>query len=499
MKWQVTPHYDTDVLVIGGGPAGASCAYHLAAQGLKVQILDYQSFPRDKVCGDFVGPVALQELIGMGIHEYEEYAQTYAINKAALYLDGQPMITRPIPQMPGIPDHGRVIPRITLDNWILKAAVQKGATLTTGARLQDYKVFNNGVLATYKQGKHVRSIFARLIVGADGSSSTVARILTGSKPQSEDRILAVRAYYKNVRCVPGQAELYFTSSSFPGYYWFFPTGPDTANVGIGMVQENFPRQDTNLKQLLEELIANDQALKEKIGDGELVDKIAGWPLATYNIAHPKVADRLVLTGDAAGLINALNGEGIQYALLSGRWAAEAISECFRQQQFDAAALMPYKNKIMSDLHFDMTLSNIVIQFIRNRQFNPFWLKLLEIMVQRAKKDEVYADIAGGILAGLKPANEAISVSFIGKSIGQGAQTLYQDAWREVAEGPANLTRLAFRSMLFGMQTASYLLQHPSDYINWGKGIVQHSVSLAGQIWKEKVGNNSTVDHKMTDQ
>jgi len=485
MKWQVIPHYDTDVLIIGAGPAGASCAYHLAAQGIKVHLLDYQSFPRDKVCGDFVGPVAIQELIGMGIHRYEEYEQTYAIDKAALYLDGELMITRPIPQVPGVPNHGRVIPRMILDNWIVEAAVKKGAILSTGARLQDYQVFENGVLATYKQGKNQHNIFARMIVGADGSSSTVARILTGSKPQAEDRILAVRAYYKNVRCVPRQAELYFTSSSFPGYYWFFPTGPDTANVGIGMVQENFPQQDTNLKQLLEDLIANDPALKEKIGAGEPIDKIAGWPLATYNIAHPKVADRLVLTGDAAGLINALNGEGIQYALLSGRWAAETISECFRLQKFDAAALMSYKEKIMSDLHFDMTLSNTVIQFIRNRQFNPFWLKLLEIMVQRAKKDEVYADIAGGILAGLKPANEAISVSFISKSIGQGAQTLYQDVRREVAGGPVNVTMLALKSMLFGMQTASYLMQHPSDYINWGKGIIQHSVSLAGQILKVK--------------
>ncbi len=140
-----------------------------------------------------------------------------------------------------------------------------------------------------------------MIVGADGSSSTVARILTGSKPQAEDRILAVRAYYRNVKCVADQAELYFTSRSFPGYYWFFPTGPDTANVGIGMVQENFPQQEVNLKQLLMlELIENDPALKAKIGDGELEDKVAGWPLATYNPSHPKTADRLVLVGDAGG-------------------------------------------------------------------------------------------------------------------------------------------------------------------------------------------------------
>jgi geranylgeranyl reductase family protein len=479
MKWHVTPQYDTDVLVIGGGPAGASCAYHLAAQGIKVTILDYQPFPRDKVCGDFVGPVAIRELAGMGIDQYEAFRKTNVITQAALYLDGKAMITKNIPKVNGIPDHGRVVPRLELDDWILQAALKKGAKLVTG-RLQDYQVFSNGVLAHHKKG----SLFARMIVGADGSSSTVARILTGSKPQAEDRILAVRAYYRNVKCVADQAELYFTSRSFPGYYWFFPTGPDTANVGIGMVQENFPQQEVNLKQLLLELIENDPALKAKIGDGELEDKVAGWPLATYNPSHPKTADRLVLVGDAAGLINALNGEGIQYATLSGRWAAEAIAECFRQQQFHEAALAPYKKRIVEELGFDMSLSNTLIQFIRNRNLNPLWLKLLDIIVQKARKDDEYADIAGGILAGLKPANEAMSASFIGKSITQGVHTLAADAFREAAKGPGSITRLAWGGMVFGMQTAGDVMQHPKDYISWGKGILSNSFQLAGHVWKD---------------
>lgn len=478
MKLHVTPQYDTDVLIAGGGPAGASCAYHLAAQGIRVTLLDYQQFPRDKVCGDFVGPVAIRELEGMGIHRHAHFRKTNVITQAALYLDGRPMITKNIPLVQGIPDHGRVIPRMELDHWILEAALQKGAKLLP-ARLTDYQVFSNGVLAQHKKG----ALFAKMIVGADGSSSTVARILTGSKPAPEDRILAVRAYYKNVKCIAGQAELYFTSQSFPGYYWFFPTGPDTANVGVGMVQENFPQQDVNLKQLLLELIEKDPALKAKIGNGEMEDKVAGWPLATYNPLHPKIADRLVLVGDAAGLINALNGEGIQYATLSGRWAAEAITECFRQQQFSEAALAPYKKKIVEELGFDMSLSNTLIQFIRNRNLNPLWLKLLDIIVQKARQDDAYADVAGGILAGLKPANEAMSVSFISKSIMQGAQTLATDAFREASKGPANLTRLAWGGMLFGVQTAGDVMQHPGNYVSWGKGILSNSFQLAGHVLK----------------
>ncbi|MFN2458143.1 MAG: NAD(P)/FAD-dependent oxidoreductase [Chitinophagaceae bacterium] len=484
MKLHVENKYDCDVLIVGAGPAGAACGYHLASAGLKVFLLDYQSFPRDKVCGDFVGPVAIKELNLMGINALTDFTKTNTINQAALFVDGKLCITKDLPVVEGLPDHGRVIPRMILDNWIVRAAVRAGVILIENCRCNDFKTFTNGIMAICKIGKQQTTYYAKLLVGADGSSSTISRIVTGEKPKSEDRIVAVRAYYENIHCISNQAELYFTSKSFPGYYWLFPTGSTTANIGVGMVLENFPKEETNLKDLLLELIEKDTSLGTKIGNGRLADKVVGWPLSTYNPDMKNVAERVVLIGDAAGLINSLNGEGIQYAMLSGRWASETITSCLKQEKFDVTSLSAYSKKIKSEVGYDMALANTVIQFIRNRTLNQVWLKLLAVIVDRAKYDKTYADIAGGILAGLVPANKAITFSFLSKTALQALHTTTFETIKSFTKGPAHLTRLFFDASRAGLHISSDMLTNYKDYIKWGKGIFTTSAHLSGHVIKD---------------
>ena len=114
---RLTPDLDFDVISAGGGPAGASAAARLAGAGLRVAILDRQAFPRDKVCGDFVGPAALIELGALGVTGQDAYARSNIIRQAAVHLDGEVLIRRPIPEVAGLPAYGRCIPRLTLDAW----------------------------------------------------------------------------------------------------------------------------------------------------------------------------------------------------------------------------------------------------------------------------------------------------------------------------------------------------------------------------------------------
>ena len=144
-------------------------------------------------------------------------------------------------------------------------------------------------------------------------------------------MLAVRAYYDNVEGPYQRADVYYSSNSFPGYYWFFPTGKTTANVGIGIVKETFPSNEMHLQELLKDTIAKDPALRHRVGKAVLRGKIVGWPLSTFDPNMQITADRVLLTGDAAGLINSLNGEGIQTALSSGRWAAETLINCLTKK------------------------------------------------------------------------------------------------------------------------------------------------------------------------
>lgn len=469
--------YEGEVLIVGGGPAGSVCAYHLAKAGKKVILIDKENFPRNKICGDFVSPVGLNELKKMGIWELPNFEKTNVITGATVYLDGVPLLTKELPSIEGLLNYGRVIPRFILDNWLIEAAKKEGVKVITPCKFENYIVADDYVKIECSQEGEKIQITTKIVIGADGSCSRVARILNGKKPNPENQIVAVRAYFEDLNCVSQKAELFFTSKSFPGYFWFFPTGPTTANVGIGMMLENFPKKKINLKNLLLEMIENDESFKAKIGKGKISDKIVGFPLSIYNSKAKICNDRVLLIGDAAGFVNSINGEGMQYAMLSGRWAAECIINCFSTNDFSTKSLKKFETKVKNEIGYDMTLSNVVMQFIRNRNFNPLWMKLFEIMVIQAKKDEKYANIAGGILSGMVHVNEAISFYFIRKSIYRGIVMPFQES-----EG---IFRSIKNTFVFAATTFIQAFNQKVDYWNWIKEIFGSGYLLIKQYCRPK--------------
>ena len=180
-------------------------------------------------------------------------------------------------------------------------------------------------------------------------------------------IFAIRAYYQGVRGPSDRADLYFSSDTFPGYYWLFPTGRTAANVGIGMLSDTLPPSEMHLRETLMRRIAEDPAIGKRLGGATVKGKVVGWPLSTYNPELPLSGERVLLAGDAAGLINPLNGEGIQYALMSGRWVAQALAECAGRHDagdYSASALVQYDRIVHTELRLDMALAGTVVHLIR---------------------------------------------------------------------------------------------------------------------------------------
>ena len=417
--------YDADVIVVGAGPAGASTAYHLSRAGIDVLMIDSATFPRDKVCGDFVGPVALRELADMGITRHVEFQRTNKVIGASLHLDGKRMVTRMLPVSEGLPSFGRVIPRADLDGWIVDAALAAGARLRCGTKVTDVDRADGHVAVEVTSDDTTERLRARLVVGADGSNSKVAKVLRPRHGVSKkDRIVAVRAYYTNVQGPGDRCDMYFSHTSFPGYYWLFPTSATTANIGLGMVMETTPPSDGHLRTMLLDLVDRDPAMRDRLHGAHLDGRVLGWPLSTYNHRNAIVGDGLLLVGDAAGLINPLNGEGIQYALLSGRWSADTIVCALRDSpaRVGVDALRPYERQVAASLRPEMALANTIVGLIRRRDLNPVWLQALRIICARATMDKEYADLAGGILAGITPASTALSREILGGTIKQAART-----------------------------------------------------------------------------
>jgi menaquinone-9 beta-reductase len=471
------PGWDADVAVVGGGPAGAAAAVHLARRGFEVVLLDQQRFPRDKVCGDFVGPVAIAELQQLGVSEYPDYGRSNVVRRAGVHLEGRLLLEQPLPDVGPLPPTGRVVPRRQLDAWVVQAAVRSGVRLLERHRFRSYAVDRDGVSLELETAAGTRRLRARMLVGADGSTSRVGRVLRGDGTRRADRIIALRAYVEGVQGPPDRADLYFGARSFPGYCWLFPTGPSSANLGIGMMLDTLPPVEEHLRSLLQHHVDADPGLRERLRAGRLVGRIAGWPLATFDPHLVVTGDRVLLCGDAAGLINPLNGEGIQYALVSGRWAASAIAEA-APAGFSRRALGVYRDCLMRDIGYDMVFSRAVVHLIRNRALTPVFLQALGVIVARASVDPGYAALTGGLLAGLVPARDVVSGSVIAGTAVEGAATAATICVGQIRGGPTAWGASGVEAARLGFCLAHDAARRPLEVASWGTAAVRELTALA---------------------
>jgi menaquinone-9 beta-reductase len=320
-----------DVLVVGGGPAGAATAYWLAEAGHDVVAVEKKTFPRDKTCGDGLTPRAVRQLADMGLED--------TIARDHHRFDGLRTIAHGItlelawPEHPHYPSHGYVVRRRDLDQLVADHAVKAGATMRQGTEAVA-PVLDRGLLA----GAHVRStetgnveeIRARYVVVADGANSRFGRAIGTSRVRSWPQGMAIRGYYES----PLHDDPWIESAldvrdrngaSLPGYGWIFPLGDGTINVGIGLLSTFRDWKTVNTSHLMEEWAATAPEHWGITPEGKLGEPTGGR-LPMGGAVGPNNGPTHLVVGDAAGSVNPFNGEGIDYAYETGRLAADVLSE-----------------------------------------------------------------------------------------------------------------------------------------------------------------------------
>lgn len=476
--------YDCDVTVVGGGPAGSALAYHLVKNGASVIVMEAEVFPRDKVCGDGVSPIALSELESMGITQTEKFATANEIKKVGLFLkDDKVFIDLSKPEH--LKYHARIIPRVELDTMIYEAAKEKGAVYLENSRALHYKITPTAAFVSYKTGKNVKTIKTKLVVGADGSRSMVARQLRGTKPSDDYQLLGLRAYYNNVNGPNDRVDIFFSEAGFPGIFWMFPKGKTDANIGMAIISKTFPSKPDHIKKLLLDHIGSNPDIQKRIGKGTLEAKMEGWPITFFNNSQRLCAERVLLIGEAAGLINPLSGDGIQYALLSSRWAAEVIEKCLFANDFSDSSLQRYVKKVHREVGYDFALSNLLVQFPKNKTFTKVWMQILGILISRAKEDKAYADVIAGIFEGTYPSYKALTIPFILKSIKQGGVEVGYAALgsltspKQLLENSADLLNSLFNVL-------DEVKADPVQHLTWAGTTISKTAEVAGHLVKSVI-------------
>jgi geranylgeranyl reductase family protein len=313
-----------DVLVVGAGPAGSIAALVLARAGARVALLDKARFPRDKACGDFIGPRGLQLLSDLGV------AEPPGLDVGDMVVVGPTGRRVVLPCFDGAayPGRARAVTRLVFDDALRAAALEAGAESYDGRADRPLPAEDAGTTAPGIDGFSVddRQLRADFVIGADGATSHVAQ---SAGLVDEPRVLwgfALRCYLEQRVALPA-ITLWepVRWQAFPGYGWVFPGADGAANVGIGVGTRADRRSGAEAARVLPAYLRHlvGLGLLDRMPELPLPRRLGGW--LKMGMVGTRPADgRVLLVGDAAGLVNPLQGEGIAQAMTSGRAAAEAV-------------------------------------------------------------------------------------------------------------------------------------------------------------------------------
>ncbi|HEV2755257.1 MAG TPA: geranylgeranyl reductase family protein [Actinomycetota bacterium] len=343
---------EVDVAIVGGGPSGAAAAHYLASRGHSVLVCEKKSFPREKTCGDGLTPRAVKVLEEMGLGD--ELRTWERVQGLRVHAAGR-TLELPFPELEDFRNFGLVKPRKELDQVVLDNAEAAGAKVLYKTQVHE-PVFDRGVLAGFvakrasdglghRAGTSVEEerVTAKWTVCAEGAATKFARSLGRERNLDYPMGLAIRQYFKSPMQSSGWFEAYLDVRSgprgglgrtpgkgdnLPGYGWVFPVGDGTVNAGVGVLSTFGGWRDINLHDLQRNFVSN---LPEEweVNYDTVCSKPRAGRLFMGQSVWPPHGPGFLLTGDAAGMINPCNGEGIAYAYETGRIAARHIDEALR--------------------------------------------------------------------------------------------------------------------------------------------------------------------------
>jgi len=381
----------TDVVIVGAGPAGSSCAYFLAKGGADVLLVDKKSFPREKCCGDGIFPGAVLLLQQMGLEDWLK--NFYRIDYLRAFSpDGSSIAAKMLENISFPVKHGYVIPRDTLDNKLRETAISAGAGfLQIEAKLPLWEGETVAGIIGAKDGKEIQ-IEAKLVIAADGSLRPFSTKLTGHNIAYN--AICLRAYFENVGNLDNCLFVFFKKELKRGYAWVFPTSQTTANVGLGVHLSQQSRNKDSMPDLFNRFVDSQRDSQiAGLGEARQISKVRGFPLQMNLGRINPSANGVLIIGDAAGLISPVSGAGIAFALESGKLASQVALSALEDNDLSGQRLSVYAHDLKRKYALDWKIGSLLTFFLQ-------YPSVMNRVVSKAGKDQEISSQLFGIWIGL---------------------------------------------------------------------------------------------------
>jgi menaquinone-9 beta-reductase len=367
-----------DLVVVGAGPGGSATAHYASRAGLETLLLDRQEFPRDKACGDGLMPHAASEVSLMGLGDWLDEPHHGKFTGFSIYTHTAYLRQGVPPSLNG--PHGYVVKREETDAKLLERAMAAGAKFRAGVRATELLRSPAGDVTgieTTKSGEDLLRFEAPLVVAADGVGG-----FAGNGMKTHQNAVARRRYYRGVDG-PNKEDLHvFITKDMnehgAGYGWVFYLGDGRANVGAGVSTRALARTGRNLKDFFDRFLKEPQIARWLEG-AEPEGPAKSWSLKMGMWGAKRYAQGLMMVGDAGSMVHPISGEGVGYAIESGRLAAMWAHEAHARRNFSASVLSGYERQLRRQRAREHFSGHALVNLVPN-------LGMLEPLFKACEKD-----------------------------------------------------------------------------------------------------------------
>jgi geranylgeranyl reductase family protein len=387
----------TDVLVVGGGPAGSLAARTCALAGLRTTLVDARRFPRDKVCGDALIPDSQTLLGSLGLLE-EVRARAHTCTALQVIAPGGRKVRLEVPFL--------TLRRERLDALLVEQAAQAGAQIETGKVVQALRSAQGAIEgATTEDG---RSFPARITILATGAAAGPLAAF-GVQTRAWPSAFALRCYVRAPALPEDALVIDFERAVVPGYGWVFPMGQGEANVGVGVFL-NSDEEKQNLRTLFDRFFHGSPAVREVLAGATLLSEPRGAPLRCGLEGARSHTAGLLVAGEALGTTYSLSGEGIGKAMETGCLAAKVAIEALAHDRTDATSLAAFDQALTS--------AGIPPKFAQYRQAQRFMRRagVVDLLAWRAQSSRALRATIEDVIREAVSPTEVMSVRGLLRSV-----------------------------------------------------------------------------------